>query len=210
MTTHAWPSPPRWRTPLGLALALLVQGVWLLLLQLDRPQSQPAPKRLLTLWLLTPPSAENPPPRRQDARKEPRQARRPDADHPPPPLTVVPVVPAPITAAPSPTAPTITAAPAPLNLALPVQRAASGPKTESVISQALRDPRSNSAKRSVENAIADAAGTLPETTSDSTDGTGARLTRQGSKCTRERDSRSRVLNPMDEGLKNIPTMAGKC
>jgi len=213
MTTHALPGHSRWRLPAGLALALLVQAALLLLLQLDRSRTRHAPPeaaKLLTLRLFAPRPPEAPPKTRPlDARK----AQQPGSAQPA--FAVAPAAesaaPAPSMTAPSAIAVTAIAAPlVPLNLSLPPQRAASGPRGESVVSRALNDPRSNSAKRTVEFAVADAAGTLPVEVQDSTDGTGARLIRQGSKCTRVRESRARMLNPMDEGLKGTPSTAGAC
>ncbi len=102
------------------------------------------------------------------------------------------------------------ARPEPLKLGLAPSRPASGPRGESMLGQMLNDPRANSEKRSVEYAVADAAGTLPVTVSNATDGTGAKLIRQGSKCTRVTESRVSTLNPMDERARGLPSMAGAC
>jgi len=213
MTTHVLPGHSRWRLPAGLALALLVQAALLLLLQLDRSPTRHAPQeenKLLTLLLFAPRPPQLPPRAKQ---QDPRTTPKPSSAQPA--ITLAPVAestaPAPSMTAPSAAAVTAIAAPAaPLNLSLPPQHSASGPRGESAVSRALNDPRSNSAKRTVEFAVADAAGTLPVEVQDSTDGTGARLIRQGSKCTRVRESRARMLNPMDEGLKGTPSTAGAC
>lgn len=97
---------------------------------------------------------------------------------------------------------------APLNLALPARRAASQP--ESMLGQMLNDPRTQREKRGIAWAVADAAGTLPTTVQDSTDGTGARLIRQGSKCLRVRESRAKLLSPMDEQFRSAPAQVSPC
>jgi hypothetical protein len=79
-----------------------------------------------------------------------------------------------------------------------------------MLGQMLNDPRANSSKRTLEFAIADAAGTLPVTTQTSTDGTSSRLIRQGSKCLRVREFRGKTLDPMNESSKNAPALVGRC
>lgn len=207
------PGPPRSRLLLGLLVALLVNGAWLLLLQLQRPPPGAAPSRLIALRLLAEKPQVVPPERSREPR--PRSVPRAAVAVPMPEVPV----PAPEAAAPAappavPAAPATTVAvpgrPEPLKLGLPPARPASGARGESMLGQMLNDPRANSAKRTVEYAVADAAGTLPVTVSNSTDGTGAKLIRQGSKCTRVTESRVSMLNPMDERARGLPSMAGAC
>lgn len=96
-----------------------------------------------------------------------------------------------------------------LNLALPKSAPASSPLVR-MAEQIRNDERSHSAPRSVESAIADAAGTLPIVSAVSTSGSGSKVIRQGSKCTRVYESRVAALNPTDDRLKDAPAMAGSC
>ncbi|WP_377157960.1 hypothetical protein ACFJIX_04120 [Roseateles sp. UC29_93] len=76
--------------------------------------------------------------------------------------------------------------------------------------QIRNDDRSHSAPRTVESAIADAAGTLPIVSSVSTSGSGSKVIRQGSKCTRVYENRVAAINPTDDRLKDAPAMVGNC
>lgn len=204
--------PPRSRLVLGLIAALLVNGGLLLFLQRDRPVNNPASRALIALRILP---SEPIPERPRQLRPAEAAARRPVAIAVPatevnviapaiaPPVTTRVAEPVPVTT-PGP------AKPEPLKLALPAGRPASGPRTESMLSQMLNDPRSNTPKVSVEYAVADAAGTLPITVSDSTDGTGHKIVRQGSKCTRVAAPRVGMLNPMDKSAQGFAGMAGSC
>lgn len=198
---------------IGLGLALLVQTGWLLLLQLQRPNVD-AHKRdyPLTLRLIAEPAAAKP-------------MTRPAL--PTRPATATPTLPARTTTPadePNAAPPATSDAPAPqrssqvpastlaapLNLALPPARAASSPHRESMLSQMLNDSRSRSAKRTIEWAVADAAGGLPITSGASTDGTNSKVIRQGSKCIRVAESRIKTLNPMDDNARGAPDAVGKC
>jgi hypothetical protein len=96
-----------------------------------------------------------------------------------------------------------------LNLALPKSVPASDARVR-MADQIRNDDRSHSAPRTVESAIADAAGTLPIVSSVSTSGSGSKVIRQGSKCTRVYENRVAALNPTDDRLKDAPAMAGNC
>ncbi|MDH0864360.1 hypothetical protein, partial [Mitsuaria sp. GD03876] len=98
-----------------------------------------------------------------------------------------------------------------LNLALP-KGAATGPGDPrfQMADQVRNDPRSHSERRTVESAIADAAGTLPVVTSESTSGSGSKVVRQGRKCMRVYENRIAALNPTDDRLKDAPMMVGGC
>jgi len=101
-------------------------------------------------------------------------------------------------------------APARLNLKLPTNMLAA-PHAPTAREQALNDPRSHSIKPSVEYNIADAAGTLPVTTSTSTDGMESTIIRQGrTRCTRISKPRGAVIDPMDSRSTGMPAMAGDC
>lgn len=205
------PRPPRRRLLLGLLAAVLVNGAWLLLLQLQRPSVGGAASRLISLRIL-PEELEAVRPERlrePKPRGAPRAAVAVPTPEVPVPEAVAPAAPPAVPAAPATTV-AVPGRPEPLKLGLPPDRPASGARGESMLSQMLNDPRANSAKRSVEYAVADAAGTLPVTVSNSTDGTGAKLIRQGSKCTRVTESRVSMLNPMDERARGLPAMAGAC
>lgn len=194
---------------IGLALALLVQAGWLLLLQLHRsgPDPQQRPYRL-ALRLIAEPVAKVSQRPAPAARSDRFAAARPT---PTPTTLVTPdeetsAAPAPLRSSQMPAA----ALPAPLNLALPPSRPASGPRAESMLSQMLNDSRSRSAKRTLEWAIADVAGSLPVTSAAATDGTNSKLIRQGSKCIRVAESRIKTLNPMDDGARGAPDVSGSC
>lgn len=96
-----------------------------------------------------------------------------------------------------------------LRLGLP-PRAASGPLAESMLDQVRNDPRTHTPPRTMEQRMADAMGTLPTTVQSSTSGTGSSVVRQGSKCTRVYDNRMKSLAPMDDRLKDAPSVAGSC
>lgn len=96
-----------------------------------------------------------------------------------------------------------------LNLALPKSGPASDPHVR-MADQIRNDERSHSAPRTVESAIADAAGTLPIVSAVSTSGSGSKVIRQGSKCTRVYENRVAALNPTDDRLKDAPAMMGNC
>jgi len=55
-----------------------------------------------------------------------------------------------------------------------------------------------------------AAGTLPIVSAVSTSGSGSKVIRQGSKCTRVYENRVAAINPTDDRLKNAPAMVGNC
>ncbi|MET0519054.1 MAG: hypothetical protein ABW005_09490 [Burkholderiaceae bacterium] len=205
------PRPSRARALLGLLAALLVQGLWLGLLGLLRldgrgPQRPPA-AGLLELRIVAPaakavarplagPLAE------ALVRRETAVPRSPAT--PGPALDGAAPVP-------SVNASATAITPPPLRLGLPPpERAASGPRAESMLGQMLNDPRSHSPRRTVEAALADAAGSLPVDIQSSTDGTNSRLVRQGSKCVRVSEARIKTLNPMDEQSKGAPAVSGAC
>ncbi|RZI60905.1 MAG: hypothetical protein EOP37_09660 [Rubrivivax sp.] len=147
---------------------------------------------------------------------EPRQ-------HVPSPIFVAPPE-VTITAAPPPTAIQTVAVPAipaagasapfgngrtTLNLTLPKSGPASHARVR-LADQIRNDDRSHSAPRTVESAIADAAGTLPIVSAVSTSGSGSKVIRQGSKCTRVYENRVAAINPTDDRLKDAPAMVGNC
>ena len=212
-TALTLPQAHRSRTVIGLLLALLVQGLFLVLLRLGPPTHGTRASTLLEFRLL----ADEP--RNQENRPAP--ATKPPHHFGLPPnrgdSVDLPKVkpsesgPVPATAT-EPTTATQAALPkpAPLNLTLPAQRAASGPRPQSMLEQMLNDPRSNSPKRTLESAIADAAGTLPQVSSTSTDGQGSTLIRRGSKCYRVTPSRMQTVDPMNDRLKGLPAEWGKC
>lgn len=207
------PAPPKSRLLLGLVAALLVNGGLLLFLQLKRPVTKSPSQALISLRIL--PEEAPLPERVQLARPPAAMPRMPTAIPVPPPEVAItaPVVAPPVTTQAAEPAPSMTPGPAkpePLKLALPAGRAASGPRAQSMLGQMLNDERGNSPRRSVEYAVADAAGTLPITVSDSTDGTGMKLVRQGSKCTRVAEARVSKLNPMDKNLQGFAAMSGAC
>lgn len=209
------PAPPRSRLLLGMTAALLVNAGLLLFLQRDRPAVKAA-SRLIALRILP---SETIPERRPPPRAAPATAPTARTIAVPAPEVAVtaPALAAPVAttvatkaAEPASAATAGPTRPEPLKLALPAGRPASGPRSESMLSQMLNDPRANSEKRSVEYAVADAAGTLPVVVQDATDGTGNKLVRQGSKCTRVVTPRIGMLNPMDPRAQGFAGMAGSC
>lgn len=137
----------------GLHLALLA-ALWLY-----KPAGlgEHADRRLTTVRLILPPPSRVPPPPSLPRLEAPRQAE--PQLIPPPTITVDPQAPAqaapsPVTTTPSPTAP---AEPprTTLRLTLPPGYAASSAAARN---PALSDPRSNTARRTVEDRIAGAAG----------------------------------------------------
>jgi hypothetical protein len=220
MTAAQWNGPARGRRWIGLAAALLVQGVAVLVLWMDhgwRPHGRREPPRLTEVRLL-PLAAE-----RQPAPAPRHEARRPE--QPPVPAPIVVAAPEVLVTAAPPTsaiqtvaAPAVPASaasappgpgPSPLNLALPKGGGAADPRFH-MADQIRNDPRSHSERRTVESAIADAAGTLPIVTSTSTSGSGSKIVRQGSKCTRVYENRVAELNPTDDRMKGAPMLAGGC
>ena len=220
MTAAQWKVPARGRRWLGLAAALLVQGVAVSVLWMDhgwRLQGRREPPRLTEVRLLPLAAERQPAPA---ARLEPR---RPDLPRMPPAIVVAApeVV---VTATPPTSAIQTVAAPAvsasaasapsgdgrsTLKLALPKGSRAVDPHLH-MADQVRNDPRSHSERRSVESAIADAAGTLPIVPSTSTSGSGSKIVRQGSKCTRVYENRVAELNPTDDRMKGAPMLAGNC
>lgn len=203
-------SASRSRRVVGLLLALAAQGLlWLPLLRVEPQRLAVAGPALLEMRVLAP--------QPQLSRPVASPARHhPAARDAPPSPTLAPAAAAllepsaPADATLS-TATATTTTPARLQLALPAAPAASGPQPPgSMLSQILNDPRANSAKRSIEFAVADAAGTLPTVIQSSTDGTQSRLIRQGSKCLRVREARIKTLAPMHEATKATPAIAGSC
>ncbi|SEL83768.1 hypothetical protein SAMN05216359_1196 [Roseateles sp. YR242] len=204
---------------IGLLAAALIQGAWWGLLRLERPRQHIGNTvteiRLLPL-----------PPDPRVAKPPPRDGRPTRA--PVPPVTVL--APPALTPAPqrttsllpdaasidAPASPT-TAAPAPgqagtastLRLTLP-PRAASSPRPESMMDQVRNDPRAHTEARTMEHRMADAMGTLPIVVQSSTSGTGSTVIQQGSKCTRVYENRIKSLHPMDDRLKDAPSVAGNC
>ncbi len=214
MTEALLPRPPRSRLLIGAALALLVQGVWLGMLRMERSMPTAGPRAGLRVRLLPDLTVQPPPP--PAARTAP-----PMRFISPRPQEFVPSIadffadsdPSPATRAPanSPSVNTPAHSDEPrtrLNLALP-PRAASSP-VESMAEQATRDPRANRERRGVEWAVQDATGSLPVFIQNGTSGSGTTLVRQGSKCTRVTENRVAALNPMDDRLKGAPSMAGNC
>lgn len=211
LSPHHLPAPPRSRLLLGLLAAALVNGGWLALLQIKRPVAPVASSRIVLRILAEKPVVPPPPPGDDEGMRVPPSNLPAVPVLPVPELTGVPASPIQQAAAlPTASAAATPARPEPLKLGLSPARPASGARGESMLSQMLNDPRANSEKRSVEYAVADAAGTLPVTVSTATDGTGSKLIRQGSKCTRVTESRVSMLNPMDERARGLPSMAGAC
>ncbi|MBV8500666.1 MAG: hypothetical protein JO006_03000 [Paucibacter sp.] len=204
--TKPYPSRPvRW--PLLLML-LLLHGVLLVAMSHQQGQALRV-TRTLALRILPP---EWPQPRPQTSTRLAAGVDLPLAPRAP---LLVPVPEFQISA-PAPAGPFAGAAPASaassppaLRLGLPVNIWAK-PHVPTEREQALNDPRANQAKPSVEYRIADAAGTLPVTTSISTDGRDSTLVRQGSKCTRINKPRIATLDPMDARLRDLPAASGAC
>jgi hypothetical protein len=224
MTAGHWQPAGKGRRRIGWGAALLVQalalGVWWTGFGKVLPGHREE-ARTMTVRLVTAKSriAPGDPP---DLRAPPPVGKRPALPPVPAPILVaVPEVS--ITAAPPTTSIQTVAAsasaassPAPLgtgrttlNLALPKAGAASDARLQ-MADQIRNDPRAHSERRSVEWAIADAAGTLPVEVGESTSGSGSKIVRQGSKCVRVYENRVAALNPTDDRLKDAPSMAGKC
>lgn len=224
MTAARWSGPPRGRRWIALAAALLVQGAAVSLLWMDhgwRLRGHRASPRLTEIRLLPlhdarPPRSPRPPapePRRIDTPRLPAPivVAAPEVTVTAPvPSTSIRVVAAPEASASGASAP-LGNGRSTLNLALP-KGAATGPGDPryQMADQVRNDPRSHSPRRTVESAIADAAGTLPVTTSVSTSGSGSKVIRQGSKCVRAYENRVAELNPSDDRLKDAPMLAGSC
>ncbi len=200
-----------------MAATLLVQGAALVLLWMDqgwRLHGHRQPPRLTEVRLLPSPVQQAPRPRSTDS------IRRLPAPTLPAPVWVAPPEVS-VAATPPPTMVRTAAAPASaasapvdrgrptLNLALPKGALTADPRTR-MAEQIRNDERSHSAPRTVESAIADAAGTLPVVTSVSTSGSGSKLVRQGSKCLRVNENRMAALHPTDDRLKDAPALAGSC
>lgn len=222
MTAAQWKGPARGRRWLGVAAALLVQGVAVSVLWMDHGWRHPGrrePPRLTEVRLLPLAAERQPAPAAPAARLDPR----PERPRVPAPIVVavpeVQVTATPPTsaiqtvAAPAVPAPAASAPPGDgrsrLNLALPKGGGAADPRLR-MADQVRNDPRSHSERRTIESAIADAAGTLPIVTSTSTSGSGSKIVRQGSKCTRVYENRVAELNPTDDRLKGAPMLAGGC
>lgn len=223
MTTVArWELAGKGRRRIGWGAALLVQAVALSVWWLGFGKALPghrAEDRTLTVRLVTSP------PRAARGQHEPLEpppiARRPERPRLPAPIlvaapevsitAVVPATGVQTVAAPASGA----SAPPPgngrttLNLALPKMPASSDARLR-MADQVRNDPRSHSEKRTLESAMADAAGTLPVETSISTSGSGSKLVRQGSKCLRVYDNRVAALNPTDDRLKDAPMLVSRC
>ncbi len=217
VTAARWGRPARGRRWGALLAALLMQVVAVSLLWMDhgwRLRGGREPPRLTEVRLL-PPS----PPRERPSPTRPEPVRRPDAPRVPSPILVaapevVITAPAPLTTVQTAAAPASAASSpdrprTPLNLALPKAAMQADPRTR-MAEQIRNDERAHTAPRTVESAIADAAGTLPIVTSVSTSGTGSRLVRQGSKCVRVYENRIAALNPTDDRLKDAPSVSGSC
>ncbi|MBB3196980.1 hypothetical protein [Roseateles terrae] len=213
MTDAVLHRPPRTRLLIGAALALLVQGVWLGMLRLERGAPAAGPRAGVRVRLLPDPTVQpTPPPAARIAPPMPRLSPRPQA--PVLPIedfadsALSPATPSPANS-PSVNTPANSAEPRTrLNLALP-PRAASSP-VESVAEQATRDPRANRERRGVEWAVQDATDSLPVVIQSGTSGSGTTLIRQGSKCIRVTENRVAALNPMEDRLKGAPSLAGSC
>lgn len=220
VTAARWERPARGRRWGALLAALLMQVVAVSLLWMDhgwRLRGGREPPRLTEVRLLPPTHPRERPSPASLARPEP--ARRPDAPRLPSPILVaVPEVT--ITASLPPATVQTAAAPAsaasspdrsraPLNLALPKAAMQADPHTR-MAEQIRNDERAHTAPRTVESALADAAGTLPIVTSVSTSGTGSKLVRQGSKCVRVYENRIAALNPTDDRLKDAPSVSSSC
>lgn len=203
MTTFTLPRPSRSRALIGLLAAAVAHGVILLIVlwQRDRQQSsKPETSVLIELRLLSTPTA----PLRTHAvglRRAPITS--PALALPMPQSGAMPAL--------GPPPSTVATSPEPLKLSLPPERSASSPPPRaSMLSQMLNDPRTRSLKRTVEWAIADAAGTLPVLIQSSTDGTNSTLIRHGSKCIRVAEARIKTLDPMDDSARGASSVSGAC
>jgi len=184
-------------------VALLVHAALLLFFLRDNPANPPAAQTLFELrFLAAPREPERPRTPRPSGRAVQGIARIQEPSH---------SVPLPEVAQ-EPTATAISPqAPRALQLSLPAELAASNPRPASMLSQMLNDPRTRRInKRTVEFAVADAAGTLQVTVQASTDGTNSQLIRQGSKCIRVTEARIKTLNPMDDNARGVSSVSGPC
>lgn len=224
MTASHWAHTAGGRRWIGLAAALLVQAAFLAMLWMDhgwRLRTRSDGPRLTEVTLLPLRMNREAPP----AVPPDRERRRSDLRRPPAPIFVAPPEASTIAAPPS-TSTSIQTVAVPalpasgasaplgngrttLNLALPTSGPASDPRVR-MAEQIRNDERSHSAPRTVESAIADAAGTLPIASSVSTSGSGSKVIRQGSKCTRVYENRVAALNPTEDRLKDAPAMMGNC
>ena len=196
----------RTRWPLLFAL-LVLHGLVLIVLNRQPPAAKP---QAVAMHLLQVAEVPRPQP-------VPRAAPLPSLVEPswrPSPL-VLPTPEVVVTAA-APTTAIAAVAPAPaasspqrLNLALPGQMRTT-PFAPTARDQALNDPRSNTAKPTVEYRIADATGTLPITVQSTTDGLDSTMIRQGSKCTKINKARVATIDPMDERTRGAVSSAGAC
>lgn len=95
---------------------------------------------------------------------------------------------------------------APLKLALPAAAAASAP---SMRSQALNDPRANSARKTIETRAAQAMGGDQQIIEEPM-GDGRMRLRRGSKCAEVHLARSGQLEPFDESVRPTPRLVKPC
>ena len=199
-------APRSRRAPL---LALVLLGHLGLLAWLDASwhRTRPAapPEAEIELRLIAPPRPPRP------VQEAARVAHAPPLA---PVAVALPTAPAALPAAPAVATLSLPAAPAPaasaaprLNLQLSTRSTDAATR---MLEQVHNDPRSHSAPLGVEYRIADAAGTLPTEIVDSTDGSGGKLVRQGSKCTRVTPARIGTLNPMDARATSLPSVSGDC
>jgi len=168
-----------------------------------RPAWREDAARSIELRIIAPPPV---PSRRQAG---PREARATPPVPPTVPQRQATVQTPELTAIAMPAAPAVPASAAStphLNLQLPHAVVAA----PGMLEQIHADPRSHSAPVTLEHRIADAAGTLPVEVVDSTDGSGGKLIRQGSKCTRVTPARIGTLNPMDSRATSLPSVSGPC
>ena len=196
------------RWPLLLIL-LLFHG--LVFVGLSRQRAEPVQQAKAVMLRILPPELPKPPAIPQ-ARAPRNTAFVPSPVYVPVPEVATPANPSTVATVSTPPAAPASAASAParLNLNLPTNMLAA-PHAPTAREQALNDPRSNSIKISVEYNIADAAGTLPVTTSTSTDGMESTIIRQGrTRCRRISKPRGAVLDPMDSRLQGMPAMVGDC
>jgi hypothetical protein len=187
-----------------LALLLALQlGVWR-----DRtpPANEPPSLIIRLLWPAPPPTPAvaghppaTPPTRAAAMRPEAAPRRLPVTE---PQAITLPVEPAP--AAPKPQA-SPDAAPPPLDLRLP--RAASEPWRAH--NPALGDPRSNSARATIESRIADVLGGSDQVTMERLDDGRLRL-RRGSNCVVVHPNRAERLDPFNTSVMPKPRGVEKC
>ncbi|WP_431049965.1 hypothetical protein [Roseateles sp. L2-2] len=225
MTVAHWEPAGRGRRRIAGTAALLVQGTAVVLLWLGygkafldvgtRPRSieialvTALPKEIEDRSIVVDPPAPWTPFQRRDYRPAPIFVAPPEVTiTAAPPSTSLQTVAAPAQPASGASAP-LGNGRTTLNLALPKPVPASDARVR-MADQIRNDDRSHSAPRTVESAIADAAGTLPIVTAVSTSGSGSKVIRQGSKCTRVYENRVAALNPTDDRLKDAPAMVGNC